>query len=341
MLKKLYHKLWDTAEKFYKPRDALISENVGVKTNLFYGQDKKNNSYDVFFPKGKLQKIPTIFFVHGGGYVSGNKEGTRNFCHLLAEKGFLVFNMEYTKCGKEEIKYFPTPVYEFFDFYKHISELSDFSSLIDYDNIFLSGDSAGSHIVSLVANVQTNPELKMEFNLCGGPKVKGLILLSPCFGVYNFKGLFPKKTYQDIIFGDKKIRNPICELSHNFDVLTEAFPPTIMISVKNDMVVGAHKKIFLEMAEELSLSVRHYDLLSGYKLFHSSMINNADKYPNCFEKIEDFVLDACLNRFVSGVKKENLFELVSEIKQPKKSFVEMEDKVDDDEEIFLATPNVK
>lgn len=330
MLKKLYHKIWENAEKYFKGGVELYRENLVSNTNLFYGKDEKNNSYDVYYPKDKFGKMPTIIFVHGGGYISGKKEGTRNFCKLLAEKGFLVFNMEYTKCGKEENKFFPTPLYEFYDFYKHISECSDFSNLIDYDNIFLSGDSAGAHIVSLIANIQTNQELKMEFNLCGGPKVKGLLIMSPCFGIYNFKGLFPKGTYHDIIFGNKKIRNPLYKYTHNLDVLTEGFPPTLMISVKTDLVVGVHKRMFLRMAEELGLSVKHYELYSGYKLFHSSMINHAEKYPHCFEKIEEFIHDSCENRFVNGVKKEILFEEVEkELKQNVK--IECDEQIELDE----------
>ncbi len=312
MLKKLYHKIWEIAGKFFKEGVELGDENLIATTNLFYGEDEKNNSFDVFYPKVKQEKMPTIIFFHGGGYISGQKEGTRNFCKLMGEKGFLVFNVEYTKCGKEEKKFFPTPIYEFYNFYKHISECSVFSDLIDYDNIFLSGDSAGAHIAALVANIQTNQELKMEFNLCGGPKVKGLILMSPCFGVYNFKGLFPKKQYHDVIFGNKKIRNPLCGYTHNLDILTEGFPPTLMISVKTDLVVGVHKRIFLKMAEELGLSVKHYELYSGYKLFHSSMINYAEKYPHCFEKIEEFVLDSCKNNFVDGVRKDILIEEIVE-----------------------------
>ena len=198
---------------------------------------------------------------------------------------------------------------EFFKFYKHVSEESMFSGFIDYDNIFLSGDSAGAHIASLVSAIQTNPELKMEYGFPGGPKVKGLILMSPSFGIYNFAGLFPKKIYHEIIFGKQEVRDRMSMFTHNLDVTTEDFPPTIMFSVKNDPVVGIHKKKFLKLAKELNLSMHHYEYVEGYSLFHSCMMNYPEQYPSCFDKIEEFVIDAKNNQFVSGVLQEEIREI--------------------------------
>ena len=287
----------------------MEDESLFADTNLFYGEDVVNNSYDVYCPKSINGKIPTVIMIHGGGYIVGEKEGIRNFCCLLAKKGFLVFNIEYTKCDCEEKKYFPYQVEEFFKFYKHVSEESRYSNLIDYKNVFVAGDSAGAHIASLVGAIQTNPELKMEYGLPGGPMVKGLILMSPSFGIYNFAGLFPKKIYHEIIFGKKDVRSNTSLLTHNLKVTTEDFPPTLMFSVKHDPVVGIHKKKFLKLAEEMNLSVHHFEYQSGYKLFHSCMMNYPEQYPTCFEKIQEFIIDAQNNSFVCGVQKEDLYEI--------------------------------
>ena len=309
MLKKLYHKLWSTIENKYQKTSFIESENIIAKTNLLYGKDIKNNRYDAYFPNNNNhEKLPTVFVFHGGGYISGNKEGTSDFCRILARKGCLVFNIEYTKCDNEEKKYFPYQVYEFFQFYKSITEHTDFVDLIDFNNIFISGNSAGAHIAALIANIQTNQMLKMDFNLQGGPPIKGVILLSPSFGAYKFAGLFPKNNFHDIIFGTKNIRNPISNITHNLDITTEAFPPSAMFSVKGDFVVGAHKERFLNLAKELKLSVRHYDICSGYKLFHSSMVDNPEKYPIFIDKVMEFINDAHNNKFVKGVKKEQILE---------------------------------
>lgn len=312
MLKKLYHKLWENTSKLIKSGALIEDDDLVSDTNLFYGDDVKNNSYDVFYPKNFIGRIPTILMLHGGGYIVGKKEGIRNFCAFMAKKGYLVFNIEYTKCDCLEKKYFPYQVEEVFKFYKHISENSVYSNMTDFNNVFVGGDSAGAHIASLVGAVQSNQELKMEFGLQGGPRVKGLILMSPSFGIYNFAGLFPKKIYHEIIFGEKCVRNRMSEYTHVLDVTTEYFPPTLMFSVKHDLVVGVHKRRFLKLAKELGLNVRHYEYTSGYKLFHSCMMNLPDQYPSCFEKIQEFVNNAVNNKLIDDVKCETISEIYHE-----------------------------
>ena len=308
MLKKLYHRIWKRIENEYIQRRTYNKSLVNSITDLLYGEDKKNNTYDVFIKQQfNKRKLPTIFMFHGGGYVTGTKEGSAKICQQLAEKGFLVFNVEYTKCDREEKKYLPYQVFEFFKCYKHVTS-SVYEDIIDYDNIFIAGNSAGGHIAALIANIQTNPELKIEYGLKGGPKVKGVILLSPSLGAYNFGGMFPKKQYHNVLFGKTDIRSELCELTHNLDLTTDAFPPTIMLSTKGDFVVGPHKSRFLDLAKNLNLSVQHYEICSGHKLFHSSMVEHADKYPESINKIADFINDACSNKFVRGLKKYEIFE---------------------------------
>ena len=74
-----------------------------------------------------------------------------------------------------------------------------------------------------------------------------------------------------------------------------------MFSVKGDIIVGAHKKPFLNMAKTLGLSVQHYNVTEGHDLFHCSMIRYAREYPKCLDKIAQFVNDAKQNQFVEGV----------------------------------------
>ncbi len=313
MLKRLYHRIWENIEDQYTKRRKTHDDCIiFAEKNLIYGKDIKNNTYDVFYRSNISGKMPTIFMFHGGGYVSGTKEGSVNLCQQLAKRGFLVFNIEYTKCDKSEKKYLPYQVFEFFKFYKHLTTSTQYEDLIDYNNIFLAGNSAGGHIAALIANMQTNPELKMAYNLQGGPMVKGVILLSPSLGAYKFAGMFPKEQYHTVLFGEKSERSELYQLTHNLEITTEAFPPTIMFSVKGDMVVGMHKKCFLDLAKELNLSVEHYEICSGHKLFHSSMVEHADKYNLCIDKIEEFIQNAKYNSFVDGLINQKLYEKTEE-----------------------------
>lgn len=302
-LKDVYLGLWVKVKKAKDKVTSLIGceKDVISYRNLPYGDDLIHHRFDVHYPKNMQGKVPAIFNIHGGGYVAGEKEGNTAFCQELAKRGFAVFNVEYTPSGRHG-KYFPTPIYEFFEFYNFVVEGTDLFDNIDFNNMFICGNSAGGHIASLIANIQSNPILKREFNLTGGPPIKGSILICPTLGVYNFNGWFPKKEFHEVVFGPDSDKTPIAELTHGLKVTTDAFPPSIMFSVSNDFVVGAHRKPFLKMAKQLGISVQHYDVTEGYKLFHCSLIDHPEKYPICLDKIANFINDAKENIFVKGVK---------------------------------------
>ena len=214
--------------------------------------------------------------------------------------------MEYTKCDGPEQKYFTNQIAEVYDLFDYISQNDKVSEHIDFNNIFLSGDSAGAHIASMVANIQTNPALKDVFNLSGNPKIKGLILVSPMFGPYKL-GLPIKKQYENVVFG-KNQDESIKQKCYPFDVLSKHFPPSIMLSFKNDFLVRNHRSIFLKKASQINLSVEHYDVTNGYRVFHDVIMKYPDCYPKCFDKIVGFINRSISNTCVSGVKKQKISE---------------------------------
>ena len=298
--KNIYHGIWKFAYKFNK-RSILSIDEVFTQNNIQYGADEKNNVFDIHYPTDMAsKKLPTIFIVHGGGYVAGKKDNLDSYAKTLASKGFCVVNMEYTKCDGPEKKYFLNQIAEVYDLFDYISEDEKIKSHIDFDNIFMSGDSAGAHIISMVTNIQTNPALKDIFNLSGGPQIKGCILISPMFGPYKI-GIPVKRQYENIVFGD--INETTKEKCYPFDVLSRHFPPSIMLTFKNDFLVKKHQKEFLKKARKLNLSVEHCEVLKGYKIFHDVITKYPDCYPNCIEKISEFVNERVKGNTKTGVNK--------------------------------------
>lgn len=305
IFKNIYHKIWKIAQKSNK-NSIIDIDNVFTVKNLEYGKDKNNNLFDMHIPISNFaEKLPTIVVIHGGGYISGKKNRIDSYCKILASKGFCVVNMEYTKCDGFEQKYFTDQIAEVYDLFDFMFSNERVRKHIDFNNIFLAGDSAGAHIASMVANIQTNPSLKDIFKLSGRAKIKGLILVSPMFGPYKI-GLPVKKQYENVVFGN--IDENIKSNCYPFDIISKNFPPTIMLSFKNDFLVKKHKDYFLKLAENLNLSVEHYDVLKGYKIFHDVITKYPDCYPKSMQKITDFAKRAVNNTYVAGVNKFKIAE---------------------------------
>ena len=71
-------------------------KKVSVKKDLRYPSEYPQNTWDLYLPKDeKNVPWPLVLWVHGGGFVGGDKYGVSNICVLLAAKGYAVASMNY------------------------------------------------------------------------------------------------------------------------------------------------------------------------------------------------------------------------------------------------------
>lgn len=157
-------------------RDAGLTtpDDVERFNDIQYGPDLKWNMLDVYRPKGEAGKLPVIVSVHGGGWVYGDKELYQFYCMSLAQRKFAVINFTYRLAP--EVKY-PAPLEDTNMVLEWMYENQE-KYLLDMENVFMVGDSAGGHLAGLYAAICTNPEYaaKYGFKVPGGfvPKALGL-----------------------------------------------------------------------------------------------------------------------------------------------------------------------
>ena len=306
MLDKIYTKTFSyfCNKASEKALQKISIDGVTSIYNLKYGK-ATTNVFDMHFPSDGNAHT-TIFLIHGGGYVSGKKEDVNRYIVELLKNNYCVVNMEYSKCSNKNAIHLPKQINEVFDCFKFLSRHIELSSAIDYNNFFIAGDSAGAHIAALVANIQTNDGLKYDFNLTGGPKIKGGIYICPVFGNFKFKGLCPKNQLKKLLYGKN---NTISEICHNLDILSPYFPPSIVFTTPNDIISRKHTKLFAEKAKENNIPSRIRVVTSGYKLGHNSIAQYANEYPSSMSEIAQFVEDCKSNILSRTVSIEKITEL--------------------------------
>lgn len=179
-------------EKLY----ALKQEVSGVieKSDIVYAKDLR---MDYYVPKNSIRNEQVyIVDVHGGAWVYGDKKLNRHFCMHLAKRGFLTFNLNYdlipTVTVKQQVQQIITALH-----YIHEHETA---YGIQKQKVCLSGDSAGAHLVSLVAAICRDKNLQKEYQVdCQNIHVDALLLQH---GIYDLKpmkqshNLYMKKLYQ-------------------------------------------------------------------------------------------------------------------------------------------------
>ncbi|MDG4957510.1 alpha/beta hydrolase [Lactococcus lactis] len=144
----LVRKQFDTTGKdqiYQRPIDfKKIKQSISIYENQLYDSDYNNHTMDIYSPKNLNKKTPVLFWMHGGAYVGGDKRDVKDYLEMLSGRaGIIVVNINYALAP--ETKY-PVPVRQLNEAISMVKEQTNLN--IDWDNVYLGGDSAGAQIAS-------------------------------------------------------------------------------------------------------------------------------------------------------------------------------------------------
>lgn len=152
---------------------------IGVyRSDLAYGSHRQQRA-DLAVPMGS-GPFPMMLFIHGGGWISGEKSSFRRLCHWFAHRGFLVANINYRLAPD-----YPFP-----------AAVSDVAAAVDWlvsvapsvggdaKRLFLAGDSAGAHLAAWYACARHHqrPGAILENVTTPAAVIRGLLLW---YGVFD------------------------------------------------------------------------------------------------------------------------------------------------------------
>jgi acetyl esterase/lipase len=270
MIRLLFGLLLGAAVPFLGAGDTqtAVNKNAGafevrVVKGIAYregdGADPVRNQLDLYLPRGQ-KDFPVLLFVHGGFWKSGNKDLYEPIGKLYAKNGI----------GTVIINYRLSPKV------KHPAHIQDVARAFawthdniakyggDPGNIFVSGHSAGGHLVSLLSTNETY--LKAE-NLAIGD-IKGTIPLS---GVHV---LFPNALYQPIFTNDKDVVKSASPIEH----VGPKHPPFLLIYAEKDfLTLDAQAEQMCKKLTDSQCEARTVKILDRTHIsIITSMVNEAD-----------------------------------------------------------------
>lgn len=127
-------------------------QEVSLVKDKSYASKHNDNSFDVYYPKKSTGALPVLIWVHGGGFVAGDKKGTREFATRLAnDTNIAVLSMNYETAPEST---YPNQIIQ-------VGELINCLKIkkykmLDLSQILFGGDSAGSQIALQYVLTQTN-----------------------------------------------------------------------------------------------------------------------------------------------------------------------------------------
>lgn len=117
------------------------------------GRPQSDTTLDVFTPANGTEQLTTIVWIHGGAWISGQKDDVEPYMRILAAQGYTTIAVNYTTAPEAV---YPTALTQLNTALAYISEhASDWNA--DPNRIVLAGDSAGSQLASQLATLTTSP----------------------------------------------------------------------------------------------------------------------------------------------------------------------------------------
>ena len=213
----------------------LVPDDVDSLLDVRYDPDDAASILDVHRPARPDggTRLPTIVWVHGGGWVSGSKDQVANYARILAGQGFVVVALDYHLAPGSR---YPRPVHQVLTALAHLLAHADELDL-DTSRVVLAGDSAGSQIAAQVAAAVTDPAYAAalgvepalprehlraallhcgayDLELTGAPSRGGALFIEAVLWSYT---------------GHRSTRNdPVTSLASVRRHVTPAFPPTYL-----------------------------------------------------------------------------------------------------------------
>jgi acetyl esterase/lipase len=237
-----------------------VPAGVTVRSDISYGSDP-SEKLDVYLPpgvEGSGRALPMVLWVHGGGFLAGDKGQIANYLKIVAAAGYAVAGINYTLTPSAR---HPRPAQQAnaaLAFIKANAATLD----IDIDRVFLAGDSAGSHIAAQLAIALSEPDYARSLGITPAlplTAVRGLVLHCGIYdpdimsGAGSMAGFV--RTVSWAYLGSKEVGGPATP--REFSIvrnLTKNMPPMFITAGNADPLLP-HSKSLAAAATALGVTV--------------------------------------------------------------------------------------
>ncbi len=216
----------DLPTRFSDDQSARSSEeDLAVERDILYLTDRGTNRHrlDIYLPR-QPNDAPVLMFVHGGGWRNGSKDGKLfpDFAKNFARNGYVTV----------------LPNYRLSDVAQHPTQINDVAAAFawTYNNInryggdnrkiYISGHSAGGHLVSLLA---LDTRYLNRVNVPAGA-IKGVLALSGVFDIPKMNPRSLKKMVEPAFGSNPEVWQAASPITH----VRGGAPPFLVLYAQMD-----------------------------------------------------------------------------------------------------------
>jgi acetyl esterase len=155
-----------------------VPDGIGEVLDEKYLGHRVHTYLDVFFPEKAAEnslRLPAVVWIHGGAWISGNKNDVANYLRILASYGFTTVGVDYSLAHTRR---YPAPVRQSAAALRYLERHAE-RLHIDTERIVLAGDSAGAQIAAQLALVVVDADYARKLGIAspiGADRLRGLLL---------------------------------------------------------------------------------------------------------------------------------------------------------------------
>ncbi|NYF11147.1 acetyl esterase/lipase [Leifsonia sp. AK011] len=232
---------------------------VDAQLGLSYSKNP-DTTFDLFRPEGETGPLPTVIWIHGGAWISGNSQNVDPYLQMITSHGYTTVSLNYTVAPEAA---YPVAITQLNEALAYLVANADDLG-IDPDRIVIAGDSAGANLTSQLAVITTNPEYAslVGINPALAPEqLKGVIL--NC-GIYDVSGIpnapgiggWGFRIALWSYLGEKDWSNtPGGQEMSTLDYVTADFPTTWISGGNGDPLTDAQSKPLADKLGSLGVDV--------------------------------------------------------------------------------------
>lgn len=135
-------------------REVSIQEGIEVTSDIAYMDDNNpEHRYDKYMPAGG-GALPIVINFHGGGLLTGSKEFNKCFCADIANEGFAVYSIEYSKLPQNRLEDIIS------ECIMAVNHIMTHATAVENDRkVYVTGDSGGGFLALFCTAVLREPYL--------------------------------------------------------------------------------------------------------------------------------------------------------------------------------------
>ena len=207
---------------------------VSIKEGIVIGEgDGRSLEADIFLPPLEEKNRPAVLFIHGGGWIEGDRSQLRGYGILLARLGFVCMCNSY-RLSNESI--WPAQIQDVNCAIRYLrANATDLG--LDPNRIGVSGNSAGGHLSLMAAATNYDQIFEGE----GGnnevsSEIKAVCAIYPPTTIRQLEMLNPLENAFLMLMG-KEAKKEDYDKASPLNYVTEDYPPCMLIHGSTDSVV--------------------------------------------------------------------------------------------------------